>query len=220
MMYSHHHHHTRSASCTHGDAGSPKRRRRRHKRGSFSHGMHCHGKHGASHGGRGGHRRPGGGHGHGGRRARRGDVRTAILLLLREQPYNGYQLMQEIKTRSEDAWRPSPGSMYPALSLLEDEGLILARADEGAKAFELTEPGRVEADALAQKHPTPPWAPSNFHPATRIDVRETMKEFSVPLRQILLTGTPAQVAAAQKIIDDARRALYLILAEAPEDAPR
>src|SRR5690349_11942593 len=73
---------------------------------------------------------PFGGPGHGGgrfgrgRKARRGDIRTAALLLLAEEPRNGYQIMQEVEERSEGMWRPSPGSVYPALSQLEDEGLI------------------------------------------------------------------------------------------------
>jgi hypothetical protein len=63
-------------------------------------------------------------------RARRGDVRAAALALLAESPMNGYQIIQEISERSGGVWRPSPGSVYPALQQLEDEGLI--RAEEGA----------------------------------------------------------------------------------------
>src|SRR3982750_3473314 len=80
------------------------------------------------------------------RRMRRGDVRAAILVLLAEQPYNGYGLMQEIESRSEGVWRPSPGSVYPALAQLEDEGLVTADESDGRKQFTLTDAGRAHVD--------------------------------------------------------------------------
>src|SRR3954447_5405451 len=83
-----------------------------------------------------------GGHGHGrGRRARRGDVRAAVLVLLDEQARNGYQLIQEIEQRSGGMWRPSPGSVYPALQQLEDEGLVRAQEVDGKRSFRLTDEG-------------------------------------------------------------------------------
>src|SRR4051794_27554760 len=84
----------------------------------------------------------GGPFGRGGR-ARRGDVRAALLALLAEEPRNGYQLMQEIERRSEGVWRPSPGSVYPALQQLEDEGLVRQVEQEGRKLYELTDEGRA-----------------------------------------------------------------------------
>ena len=90
------------------------------------------------------------------RRMRRGDVRAAILVLLAEQPYNGYGLMQEIESRSEGVWRPSPGSVYPALQQLEDEGLVRAEERDGRKLYALTDAGRAyveeRGDALGE-----PW---------------------------------------------------------------
>ena len=65
-----------------------------------------------------------------GPKARRGDVRAAILAVLAEQPMNGYQIIQEIAERSGGAWKPSPGSIYPTLQQLEDEGLV-TRRDRG-----------------------------------------------------------------------------------------
>src|SRR5690349_437632 len=91
-------------------------------------------------GGWGGHR----GGPHGGRRggrARRGDVRAALLLLIEGGPQNGYQLIQEIERRTDGLWKPSPGSVYPALQQLEDEGLVRAVEFEGKRAFELTDDG-------------------------------------------------------------------------------
>src|ERR1700694_557535 len=87
---------------------------------------------------------PGGPRGRGrGRKARRGDIRTAALLLLAEEPRNGYQIMQEVQERSDGVWSPSPGSVYPALQQLEDEGLIRSVETDGRKLFELTDAGRT-----------------------------------------------------------------------------
>src|SRR5881396_519230 len=77
------------------------------------------------------------------RRMRRGDVRAALLVLLAEEPRNGYGLMQEIERRSDGVWRPSPGSVYPALALLEDEGLVRTTEEDGRKVFTLTDAGRT-----------------------------------------------------------------------------
>src|SRR5574337_104630 len=92
---------------------------------------------------------------HRGPRARRGDVRAGVLALLAEQPRNGYQIMQELEQRSGGLWRPSPGSVYPALQQLEDEGLVLPAESGGGRVFELTERGR----AYVQEHANDPAAP-------------------------------------------------------------
>src|ERR1700756_1419759 len=78
-----------------------------------------------------------------GRKARRGDVRAAALLLLAEEPRNGYQIMQEIEQRSGGVWRPSPGSVYPALAQLEDEGLVGVEERDGRRTYVLTGAGRA-----------------------------------------------------------------------------
>src|SRR5690348_11414750 len=99
-------------------------------------------------GGPGGHRR---------RRRPRGDVRAALLLLLAEQPFNGYGLMQEIEQRSNGDWRPSPGSVYPALSQLEDEGLVRSEEPGGRKQFTLTDEGRAYVEEHREQLGEP-WA--------------------------------------------------------------
>ena len=92
---------------------------------------------------------------HGGRR-RRGDVRAAILALLDERPMHGYEMIQELEERSDGMWRPSAGSIYPTLQLLEDEGLIAGEEHEGKRRFTLTDAGR-EADAKRSADRPPPW---------------------------------------------------------------
>src|SRR5215208_2384573 len=91
-----------------------------------------------------------------GPKARRGDVRAAILAVLAEQPMNGYQIIQEIASRSGGAWKPSPGSIYPTLQQLEDEGLVTADAQTGRRTFTLTDEGRTYVAEHADEV-TAPW---------------------------------------------------------------
>src|SRR5690349_3208445 len=115
--------------------------RARHRHRGFGR-AHGHGQQGFGPGGPLGPGGPFGPFGRG-RRARRGDIRTAALLLLAEEPRNGYQIMQELEERSGGAWRPSPGSVYPALAQLEDEGLVRVEEVDGRKTYALTDAGRA-----------------------------------------------------------------------------
>ena len=150
-----------------------------------------------------------------GPRARRGDVRAAILVLLAEEPRNGYQLMQEIEQRSEGVWRPSPGSVYPALQQLEDEGLVRL-AGEGGKTFELTDAGRAHVE---EKDLGAPWD------AVKDDMAEGAWELMGAIRgiggalfQLTHSGTETQQQEAMDVLAETRRKLYRILAdEAPEE---
>jgi DNA-binding PadR family transcriptional regulator len=154
-----------------------------------------------------------------GPRARRGDVRAALLALLAEEPRNGYQLMQEIERRSDGMWRPSPGSVYPALQQLEDEGLVQAEEHGGRRRFALTDAGRAHVeergDALRE-----PWkAASEEAGDEMLELRRLIGQVAAAVMQVALAGTEAQQAEARKVLADARRALYRILAEdEPEDA--
>jgi DNA-binding PadR family transcriptional regulator len=148
----------------------------------------------------------------GGRRARRGDVRGASLLLLEEQPRNGYQLMQEIEERSGGVWRPSPGSIYPALSQLEDEGLVRSDESAGRRAFELTDDGR----AYVEEHRAALGAPwddvGGDLPEGLVELRKLMMALGMATMQVAQAGDEAQTVEARKVLEDARRALYRILA--------
>ncbi len=155
----------------------------------------------------------GGPHGRGGRRARRGDVRAAALLLLEEEPRNGYQLMQEIEERSGGAWRPSPGSIYPALSQLGDEGLVRSDEAAGRRAFELTDEGRAYVDENREALGTPWDDAGGDMPEGLVELRKLMMALGMATMQVAQAGDEAQTAEARKVLEDARRALYGILAE-------
>jgi DNA-binding PadR family transcriptional regulator len=157
-----------------------------------------------------------GGHRRGGRgRAPRGDVRTAILLLLDEEPMHGYQLMQAIADRTGGRWTPSPGAVYPAINLLEDEGLVTTTAESGRKVVALTDDGRALV-ASSRETWADPFA-DNASAAPGVDLRGLVMDLASATRQVARTGSPDQVERAAAILADARRALYLMLADGPQD---
>jgi DNA-binding PadR family transcriptional regulator len=158
----------------------------------------------------------GGGPFGGGRgRRRRGDVRTATLILLAEEPRNGYQLMQTIEERSGGRWRPSPGSVYPTLAQLEDEGLIRGIERDGTKLFELTDAGREQAEQFASR--TAPWEETDEPDGRSIpEIASLIIQIGKAAWQVAQEGDERQVAKACETLAETRRALYGILAEEPD----
>jgi DNA-binding PadR family transcriptional regulator len=147
------------------------------------------------------------------RRMRRGDVRAALLVLLDEGPQNGYGLMQEIERRSGGVWRPSPGSVYPALQQLEDEGLVRAAEDEGRRVFALTDEGRAHVaehrDRLGE-----PWAAVTEDVGeVRMELRSLLDQLRLAIIQVASAGDDVQITRAKELLAETRRALYRILAE-------
>jgi DNA-binding PadR family transcriptional regulator len=143
------------------------------------------------------------------RPARRGEVRTAILALLAERPMHGYQVITELTERSEGAWRPSAGSIYPTLQQLADEGLVRDTEVEGRKVYELTDAGR---EAVARsKDRTPPWERPGRDSAG--DLGQAIRGVMSATMQISREGDGAMRAEAQRILTDARRSLYRLLAD-------
>jgi DNA-binding PadR family transcriptional regulator len=148
-----------------------------------------------------------------GPRAKRGDVRAAALALLAEEPMNGYQIIQAISERSDGVWRPSPGSVYPALQQLEDEGLIRAEAAEGGRrAYQLTDEGRAYVEA----HPDEVRAPWDVFAGamgdTAREMRSLIGQVAMAAHQVLSAGTESQAAQARQLLTDTRKGLYRLLA--------
>jgi DNA-binding PadR family transcriptional regulator len=148
-----------------------------------------------------------------GPRARRGDVRAAALLLLAEEPRNGYQLMQEIEARSNGVWRPSPGSVYPALSQLEDEGLVRVEESDGRRTFTLTDEGRAHVEEHRAELGSPWDEMSGAIDDDVAGLATEVRQVMMAVGQIGHVGSAGQIETASKILADARRALYGILAE-------
>jgi DNA-binding PadR family transcriptional regulator len=157
-----------------------------------------------------------GGPGRRGGRRRRGDVRAAVLLLLEEESRNGYQLIQEIAERSGDVWRPSPGSIYPVLQQLEDEGLIAEEKGDSGRTFALTEAGRQLVEEQRQQLGTPWEDAGDSLSGPGRELMHAGRQVAMAARQVLQVGSPEQVARAATILGEARRSLYGILAEGDE----
>ena len=159
-----------------------------------------------------------GGHRHRGPRVKRGDVRAAALALLAEEPRNGYQIIQAIGERSGGVWRASPGSVYPALQQLEDEGLIAATTGEaGRRAYQLTEEGRAYVAAHPEELQAPWDAVTKSVGDEALEMRRLFGTVAMAGMQVARVGTRAQAEQARQILTETRRKLYQILAAEDED---
>ena len=148
-----------------------------------------------------------------GRRTARGDIRAAVLALVAEQPRHGYEIIQQIAERTGGAWRPSPGSVYPTLSQLQDEGLVRVEQAEGRRVVHLTEEGtryveehRAELDAV--------WESAAGDSDDEGDALwEQLGQLGAAAQQVIGAGTPEQIAAATAALGEARKTIYRLLAE-------
>ena len=148
-------------------------------------------------------------------RAQRGDVRTAILLLLADQSMHGYQIMQAMSDRTGGAWHPSPGAIYPTIAQLEDEGLVTTIEEGGRRLVTLTSEGRADLEERSARLGDPF---ADFADApNRPDLRDPMHQLHAAVRQIEVGGNPTQLEAAVEVLVQARRSLYLILADNAEE---
>ena len=148
----------------------------------------------------------------GGTRMGRGDVRAAVLALLAERPMHGYQIIQEIEERSGGSWKPSPGSVYPTLQLLTDEGLVRAEESNGRKTYSLTDEGRQAADAAGDR--SAPWEASGTRDSGRASaLPKAGIDLAQAVGQVARSGNPEQVKAAVGVLEEARRKIFSILAQ-------
>src|SRR5271166_1929277 len=178
--------------------------------GRCGRGRHRHGGFGYGPGGFGGFPFGGGPRGRG-RKARRGDIRTAALLLLAEEPRNGYQIMQEVEERSDGVWRPSPGSVYPALAQLEDENLIRSEEVDGRKLFRLTDDGEAYVRERGEGKRAPWELMSDDVSDQAVELGKLIREVASAFVQVMRTGSEAQMGEARKVLTQTRRELYRIL---------
>ncbi len=150
----------------------------------------------------------------GGQKVSRGEVRAAILMLLAEEPMHGYHIMQELAERSGGIWRPSPGSIYPTLQQLADEGLIRAEDAGGKKVYQLTDTGRAHVE---EHDAPPPWArfDTDDHQGL-LALKDLAFQVGAAVMQVGAAGSDEQVAEAKEILADTRSRLYQLLAEGTE----
>jgi len=144
-----------------------------------------------------------------------------VLSLLTEQPLHGYEIIQQITARSGGVWRPSPGSVYPALRLLEDQRLIQGEHTDGRRVFHLTDAGRAHvAQHYAQLSAAWAGVTENVDDAV-VELRDLLDQVAIAIRQMVHAGTTTQITAARGLLTNTRRGLYRILADddLPSDEP-
>lgn len=152
------------------------------------------------------------GRGRGGPRARRGDVRAAVLALLAERPMHGYEMIKELEERTQGAWTPSAGSIYPTLQMLEDEGLIRGEESGGKRRFTLTEEGVAEQRETAGE--TTPWDAVRADTAPeQVQLADSMKKLHHAIRQAFVAGDETQQKRVRELLDETRGRIYGILSE-------
>jgi DNA-binding PadR family transcriptional regulator len=154
--------------------------------------------------------RGGRGSGHGRHRVRRGDVRSAVLALLDDRPMHGYEIITELEERTGGRWRPSAGSIYPTLQLLEDEKLVTAEEVEERKVYSLTEAGKEAAPDRTEEGR--PWEEGD-EDSPRFEARRELFRLIGAAKQIGRADDDEQLTKAAEILKDARRKLYGLLAE-------
>jgi DNA-binding PadR family transcriptional regulator len=124
---------------------------------------------------------------------------------------HGYEIIQEVAERSQDLWKPSPGSVYPTLQLLVDEGLIVSTESEGSKKlFALTDAGKEAAEKVV----TPPWEEitDGADPA-HLNLRTAVGQLFGAVAQSAHAANEDQQQRILDIVNNARREIYTILGE-------
>ena len=151
------------------------------------------------------------GYGRGGSRARRGDVRAAVLALLDERPMHGYEMIKEIEERTGGIWKPSAGSIYPTLALLEDEDLVRGEESDGKRRFTLTDEGKEQVKARSGESP---WeqVTAGADPG-ELRLRQAFVALRAAVLQVGLAGSADQAARTRDLLEETRKKVYAILAE-------
>lgn len=144
-----------------------------------------------------------------GGRVPKGNVRGLLLAALLQGAAHGYELMRRLEERAGGRWRPSPGSVYPLMQLLEDEGLVRSTEQDGRKVYELTPAGREQSD-LSRLHDLAAGGPEA---GAQLDLRTEVGRLYSAARQVGTAGEAAQVEEAVRIVRNARQALYRLLAD-------
>lgn len=142
-------------------------------------------------------------------------MRDALLVVLAERPMHGYELITELEARSSGTWRPSPGSIYPALTRMEEQGLITSDELDERKVFSLTDRGREAREALGVDGADP--TPDLWRGTGDVEgaLRALPAEIVGQARQLRRFGSPDQVERAAALLEEVKRELYAILADAP-----
>ncbi len=148
----------------------------------------------------------------GGRRARKGDVRTALLSLLADRSMHGYDLIRELEERSGGMWRPSPGSIYPTLQMLEDEGLVTSQEQDGKRVYSLTDAGKEEVRVRRERSGgAEPWEWGSVSEAAE-QLRQSAFQLGAAVMQVVRAAAEPEMKRVAEILTEAKRKVYAVLA--------
>ncbi len=126
---------------------------------------------------------------------------------------HGYEIIQDLEKRSGGVWRPSPGSVYPTLQLLEDQGLVKSEAIEGRRVYDLTTEGRAEAAKTSSRGDDPLSKLGGAAQDPRLNLRRAMHGLGAAVRQVGSDGTAEQVDRTLEILTESRKRIYTLLAD-------
>jgi len=148
-----------------------------------------------------------------GGRMRRGDIRTAVLAILAEEPGHGYDVIQRLEEKTSGAWRPSPGSVYPTLQLLEDEGLARSAERNDKRVYEITEQGREEATRRIEAAGGTPWDLAGRDDDRIGELRGAIRQLLIAAKQVGVSNDRENFDRTIEILKRARKEIYTMLAE-------
>jgi DNA-binding PadR family transcriptional regulator len=140
-------------------------------------------------------------------------MKWALLSALSDGPGHGYELIQRIEERTDGRWKPSPGSVYPTLQMLDDGGSVKATQQDDKRVYEITEAGQAELAARTAEVGGQPWMRDTEAGSTHGSFRHALGRMVMASKQVAMAGNPEMVEQATEIIDEARRKLYRLLSE-------
>ncbi len=146
-------------------------------------------------------------------RVRRGDVPLALLAVVAEQPRHGYDIIRELQERSGGLWHPSPGSIYPTLQMLEEQGLLSSEDVDGKRIYSITDEGRAHLEERRAKSGEAPWEVAGQGKERFAKLVGAMSQLGAAVMQVARAGSSEQVDRATEIVGEARKKIYAILSE-------
>ncbi|MGI8501758.1 MAG: PadR family transcriptional regulator [Hassallia sp.] len=144
------------------------------------------------------------------RRTPRGDIKYILLELLAEEPRHGYELIKELEARYGGFWKPSPGSVYPTLQLLEEGGYLTFEQIEGRKVYTITETGR---ELLSERGDRLLSMDRGNRPQQLIELKEAIAQVGAAVMQVARNNNADKVTRVREILNRVKREIYSILAE-------
>jgi DNA-binding PadR family transcriptional regulator len=136
-----------------------------------------------------------------------------VLAVLAEEPGHGYDVIQRLEEKTGGAWRPSPGSVYPTLQLLEDEGLLRSAERDTKRVYEITEAGRAEANRRVEEAGGTPWELAGRDDDRVGNLHDALRQLHIAAKQVAVSNNRERLDRTIAIVSKARKEIYTMLAE-------